>query len=116
MISMTGLPSVKLGKTLTFANTDTALDIFHTATACAFPCLGATGTAFPTANGRSSVGRDVEFDSGELGFGIPAITGAKNELTWKLPVTTENGFAPGEIITYFCRIHPSMRGAFEVVQ
>jgi hypothetical protein len=115
MIAMTGVPAVKLGQTLTFSNVDTVIDVFHTATSCAFPCLGATGTAFPTPNGRTSIGRPVEFDSGQLGFGIPEITGAKNALSWKLPVTAANGFQPGEIVTYFCRIHPSMRGAFEVV-
>ena len=25
-------------------------------------------------------------------------------------------FKPGEIVTYFCRIHPFMRGAFQVVK
>ena len=30
------------------------------------------------------------------------------------PVTQEEGYKPGEIVTYFCRIHPFMRGAFEV--
>jgi hypothetical protein len=115
MLSMTGVPTVKLGESLRFTNLDTPLDVYHTTTACAFPCLGQTGTAFPIANGRTSAGRLVEFDSGELGIGVPAITGAKNEITWSLPVTPEAGFARGEIVTYYCRIHPFMRGAFEVV-
>ncbi|HET7721983.1 MAG TPA: hypothetical protein VFK43_18575, partial [Acidimicrobiales bacterium] len=115
MVSMNGLPTVPLGSTLTFANEDTLLDVFHTATSCAYPCTGATGTAFPLANGRSSAGRQLDFDSGELGYGMPYITGAKNELQWQLPVTPANGFRPGEVITYFCRVHPFMRGAFEVV-
>jgi hypothetical protein len=115
MVSMTGVPTVKLGNSITFANVDTPLDIYHTATACTFPCLGNTGTAFPLAKGVTSIGRDLEFDSGQLGIGIPAITGAKNEVTWKLPVTAEAGFKAGEVVTYFCRVHPFMRGAFEVV-
>jgi len=32
-----------------------------------------------------------------------------------LPITAEEGYEPGEIVTYFCRVHPSMRGGFEVV-
>jgi hypothetical protein len=116
MASMNGLPQVKLGSTLTFTNGDTLLDIFHTATSCRYPCTGQTGTAFPLADGRTSAGRPIDFDSGELGYGIPYITGAKNELQWGLPVTPGNGFAPGEIVTYYCRIHPFMRGGFEVVE
>jgi hypothetical protein len=113
-IEMTGLPTVPLGSNLTFANEDTFLDIFHTATSCKFPCTGATGTAFPLANGETSTGRQLDFDSGELGYGIPAITGAKNEMQWQLEVTPEKGFQPGEVVTYYCRIHPFMRGGFEV--
>jgi hypothetical protein len=116
MVSMTGLPTVKLGSSLTFGNVDTALDIFHTATSCKYPCTGATGTAFPLGNGATSSGRAVDFDSGQLGFGVPYITGAKNEAQWSLPVTAANGFQAGEVITYYCRIHPFMRGGFEVVQ
>ena len=31
-------------------------------------------------------------------------------------MTREAGYQPGEIVTYFCRIHPFMRGAFEVTE
>jgi len=31
-------------------------------------------------------------------------------------VTADKGFKVGETYTYFCRIHPFMRGAFKVVQ
>ena len=114
-ISMTGVPTVKLGQTLGFTNVDGAA-IYHTATSCAFPCLGPTGTAFPIANGTTSTGRSLDFDSGELGIGAPAIGPAKQTLQWNLPVTEDEGFKRGEIVTYFCRVHPSMRGAFEVTQ
>jgi hypothetical protein len=33
-----------------------------------------------------------------------------------LPVTSKSGFKPGEIVTYYCRVHPFMRGAFEVTK
>ena len=112
-ISMTGVPTVKMGEDLRFTNFDGPV-IYHTVTSCKFPCLGRTGTAFPLSDGQSSKGRDLDFDSSELGFGTPAIGPAKQTLNWSLPVTKESGFEPGEIVTYFCRIHPGMRGAFEV--
>ena len=114
-ISMTGVPSVKLGSDLRFANAD-GHSIYHTVTSCAFPCLGGTGSAFPVSNGRTSSGRHVDFDSSELGIGPPVIGPAKNELTWDLPVTQQDGYNPGDVVTYFCRIHPGMRGAFEVTK
>jgi hypothetical protein len=114
MISMTGIPTVKLGQSVRFTNEDTFGDIYHSVTSCAYPCLGATGTAFPVANGRSSLGRNLDFDSGELGFGAPTVTAAKNAIGWDLPVTPGNGYQAGEVVTFFCRIHPFMRGAFEV--
>jgi hypothetical protein len=58
----------------------------------------------------------VDFDSSELGIGPPVIGPAKNELTWDLPVTQQDGYNPGDVVTYFCRIHPGMRGAFEVTK
>jgi hypothetical protein len=114
-LSMTGVPTVPLGSRLRFTNFDGGT-IYHTATSCAFPCLGPTGAAFPLADGTTSAGRSLDFDSSELGIGPPAIGPAKNELSWELPVTEQEGYKPGEIVTYFCRIHPSMRGAFEVTR
>ncbi len=113
MLGMTGVPQVGLGETLQFLNLEGVL-IYHTITACKFPCLGRTGISFPLADGETSSGRRVDFDSSELGIGIPAIGPAKQQLDWGLPVTRKAGFRPGDTVTYFCRIHPSMRGAFEV--
>jgi len=113
MISMTGVPTVKLGTKLRFTNLEGGL-IYHTATSCAFPCLGPTGAAFPIPNGRTSSGRPIDFDSSEMGVGVPAIGAAKEALDYQLPVTRSRGFAPGDIATYYCRVHPGMRGAFEV--
>jgi plastocyanin len=115
MIEMTGVPTVNLGNTLDFVNVDGAA-IYHTVTSCDFPCLGRTGTAFPLSDGETSKGRPVDFDSSELGIGPPEIGPAKGTLEWGLPVTKDEGFKPGEVVTYFCRIHPSMRGAFEVTE
>jgi hypothetical protein len=116
MISMTGVPTVPLGSKLKFTNEDAAIDVYHTATSCGFPCLGPTGTAFPLSDGTTSTGRSLDFDSAELGIGIPYISAAKNEITWDLDVSAEAGYQAGEIVTYFCRIHPFMRGAFEVTE
>ncbi len=114
MAAVTGVPTVSLGTSLTFTNSDAFANVYHTATSCAFPCLGPTGTSFPVPNGVTSLGRSLDFDSAQLGVGIPTVSAAKNEITWSLPVTIDSGYAPGEVVTYFCRIHPFMRGAFEV--
>ena len=114
-ISMTGVPTVRLGTNLRFTNAD-GHSIYHTVTSCKFPCLGQTSASFPLADGRTSLGRALDFDSSELGVGAPYIGPAKQELTWTLPVTKKAGYKPGEVVTYFCRIHPSMRGAFKVTK
>ena len=66
----------------------------------------------PTA--RRARGAQVDIDSSELGFGTPGISAPKQALDYELPVTKEEGYKPGETVTYFCRVHPFMRGAFEV--
>jgi hypothetical protein len=111
-----GIPKVKLGSSLRFTNADGALGIPHTITTCAYPCLGATGAAFPLPDGTTSEGRPIELDSAQLGYGVPSISGFKNETVWSTPVTAEEGYRPNEIVTYYCRVHPSMRGAFKVVE
>ena len=113
--SMFGLPQVKLGTDLTFVNAEGA-GIYHTITTCKFPCLGPTGSAFPLPDGATSAGRALDFDSSELGIGAPYVGATSQKLNWNLPVTSKDGFKPGEIVTYYCRIHPFMRGAFQVVQ
>jgi hypothetical protein len=100
-----GRPAVvRQGRSLTFRNDDSdKRPIYHTITACREPCNGRTGIAYPLANGR------VDFDSGELGFGPRFATAAANRDTWRTP----KNLAPGTY-TYFCRVHPFMRGAFRV--
>lgn len=113
--STSGVPTVKLGTDLTFSNPEGGA-IYHTVTSCKFPCLGEVGHAFPLANGETSSGHKIDFDSGELGIGAPAIGPAKQTLTWSLPVTRKAGYRPGDVVTYFCRIHTFMRGAFKVTK
>jgi hypothetical protein len=108
-----GIPSVKLGSKLRFTNFEGG-SIWHTITSCKYPCLGQTGAAFPIADGRTSAKRKVDFDSSEVGFGTPAIGPTSQTLNWSLDVSKQEGYKPGEVVTYFCRIHPFMRGAFEV--
>jgi hypothetical protein len=108
-----GIPTVKLGDQLRFTNFEGG-SIWHTITSCKYPCLGQTGAAFPIADGATSKKRKVDFDSSEVGFGVPAIGPAAQTLSWSLDVSEKQGYKPGEVVTYFCRIHPFMRGAFEV--
>jgi hypothetical protein len=97
------VPAVPQGGTLTFDNIDGPTPpngIWHTITSCAAPCNQTTGVAYPLADS------DVQFDSGELGIAGPPTAG---RLQWTIPDNLEPG-----TYTYFCRIHPSMRGAFRV--
>ncbi len=98
----TDVPTVKAGQSLKFLNKDAPLDngIWHTITACKEPCDKATGVAYPLADA------DVQFDSGELGVAGPPTAG---RVDWSIPTDLPSG-----TYTYFCRIHPSMRGAFRV--
>jgi plastocyanin len=111
-------PVVRAGQALKFTNLDATKAMtpsgsaYHTITACKAPCSATTGIAYPLANA------DVQFDSGELGYGpdLPIagfggkFTPAANRNTWKTPKTLGSG-----TYTYFCRVHPFMRGAFRVV-
>ena len=98
-------PVVAAGQSLAFRNRDAARTIFHTITACRAPCNRSTGIAYPLADGP------VDFDSGELGFGPEGFTPAANRDTWSTP----SNLGPGTY-TYFCRVHPFMRGAFRVAR
>jgi hypothetical protein len=99
-----GLPPViRTGQTLTFRDGgDDARQAYHSITSCKAPCNRSTGIAYPIADG------EVQFESGTLGSANPPATGA---LQW----TTPPDLGPGTY-TYFCRIHPFMRGAFRVKQ
>ena len=108
-------PTVRRGRSITFTNLDatrtmTAQDsAYHTITACKAPCTRSTGIAYPLADAK------IQFDSGELGYG-PNLLGQKftpaaNRNTWKTPKTLPTG-----TYTYFCRIHPFMRGSFRVIK
>ena len=102
-------PIVKRGKSLKFTNLDSlpggslASAKYHTITACKSPCNRTTGIAYPTANAK------VQFDSSELGYGPSGFTPAANKHVWRTPKNLPRG-----TYSYFCRIHPFMRGSFRV--
>jgi hypothetical protein len=97
-------PVIRPGQSLQFRNDDSDdRPIYHTITACKAPCNRRTGVAYPLADGR------VDFDSGELGFGPSFATAAAQRDTWRTPKNLRAG-----TYTYFCRVHPFMRGAFRV--
>jgi plastocyanin len=96
-------PVVHPGQSLTFDNEDASGQVFHTITSCRAPCNRSTGISYPLANGP------VDFDSGELGYGPDGYTAAANRYEWKTPPNLKPG-----TYTYFCRVHPYMRGSFRV--
>ena len=96
-------PLVRPGSDLTFVNADEAGQVFHTITACRPPCNRSTGISYPLPDGRH------DFDSGQLGYGPKDYSPATNKVVW----TTPRNLPPGTY-TYFCRVHPFMRGAFRV--
>jgi plastocyanin len=136
-------PSVQQGRSLTFVNKDNPLTVrFHTITACKAPCNRGSGISFPLANGSGlfdsgelgygpSINLGGVMPNGDNGIPLTAVvdkatakancgkpTGLKGLLqagcvggvTWKTPKNLSAG-----TYTYFCRIHPFMRGAFRVV-
>jgi hypothetical protein len=74
--------------------------VFHTVTSCPSPCRSNYGIAYPLSGGKG------DFDSGELGIGTPGV----GRLSWSTP----KGLKPGTY-SFYCRIHPWMRGTFRVL-
>jgi hypothetical protein len=109
------IPTITRGQRLKFVNEDASpqgtfnpfapnpfylASIFHTVTSCKNPCNLNYGIAYPLANGTG------KFDSGQLGVGLPGV----GRLTWSTPADLPPG-----TYTFFCRIHPWMRGVFRIV-
>lgn len=99
----TPIPTVQQGQSLSFVNQDNSLpsSVWHSITACKAPCNKGTGIAYPLADAA------IPFDSGQLGTSRGPPTA--NRLNWQTPADL-----PAGTYTYFCRIHPFMRGAFTV--
>jgi hypothetical protein len=101
-------PRIKAGRSLTYLNRDAgpSENSFHTLTSCKEPCNRSTGIAYPIANGPRT------FDSGQLGFNYAGFNAPAVERdTWQTPKSLKTG-----TYTYFCRVHPFMRGSFRVVK
>ncbi|HVL89622.1 MAG TPA: hypothetical protein VM841_05230 [Actinomycetota bacterium] len=110
------LPAVKQGSTITFVNDDAAINVRHTFTSCRWPCVGPYVSNFPLPSGGAHA-----FDTGKIGNIDPIDGGAEVE---KVLLGQENDTVPfyefkadlpAGRYSYFCRIHPFMRGGFEVV-
>jgi hypothetical protein len=117
------IPTITSGQAITFANADAdqapagqadlglgtlisppswyTKSIFHSITACQDPCGLNTGISYPLANGSGG------FDSGQLGPATPAV----GTLDWSTPTNLKPG-----TYTFYCRIHPFMRGVFRVIR
>jgi plastocyanin len=93
-------PRIHHGQQLSFVNVDGAGLIRHTVTTCAWPCNGAYVTNYPKPDGV--------WDSGT--FGIDPLGDGMINQSAQTPADLKVGK-----YAYFCRIHPWMRGAFEVV-
>ena len=100
-------PVIEKGESFTFelAAGDAANEIWHSVTSCKAPCNRSTGISYPIPDG------EFQFDSGQLGnLGGNAGPPTVGRTTWSTPTNVPVGTH-----TYFCRIHPLMRGAFRVV-
>jgi plastocyanin len=97
------VPVIHHGQSITFTDLDVAQVVRHTVTSCPWPCDGTYTANYPLPDGT--------FDSNKLGnldlidFGtVPPTT------QWSTPPDLQPGW-----YSYYCRIHPDMRGQFEVV-
>lgn len=124
-------PTIESGETVSFDNLDALPtqtneeQAWHSITSCRAPCNKGSGIGYPLANGP------IKFDSGQLGYG----KGFSSEVTsgdsfYETPPLTYNPNRRDVIktkagakkklkattYTYFCRIHPLMRGSIRVVK
>jgi hypothetical protein len=93
-------PRIRKGQRLQFLNLDGGLLIRHSVTTCAWPCNGPYVTNYPAPDGV--------WESGT--FGIDPLGDGMLLQQAQTPKDLDVGK-----YAYFCRIHPWMRGAFEVV-
>jgi hypothetical protein len=99
-------PTIEKGQSFTFelAAGDQSQEIWHSVTSCKAPCNRSTGISYPIPDGK------IQFDSGQLGIApIPGGAPTVNRTTWSTPRNLPVG-----TYTFFCRIHPLMRGAIRV--
>lgn len=114
-------PRVAAGTPLRFVNEEASALIRHTVTSCKWPCNGTYVANYPLPSVGFDSGLLGNFDpvDGAFGDSIAAMQDGDPEgfvhglpkADWTLDTT---GMTPG-LYSYFCRIHPRMRGAFEIV-
>ena len=124
VVDSTGIPRVKRGTAVRFWNMDESMNVWHTFTACRYPCDGPTSVNYPVADGGNGNPYDhMNFESMELGYGLmfdptkSQVGGsgpydsqwAQGGVSWTFTPTRDGTY------TFFCRIHPGMRGVFKVV-
>ncbi|MCB0876308.1 MAG: hypothetical protein KDB46_08940 [Solirubrobacterales bacterium] len=123
-------PTIKSGQSVLFTNLDALPgetneeQAWHSITSCRAPCNKGSGIGYPLANGP------VKFDSGQLGYGqgvwSAGVTTGSNQYTTPAlyynknnrdTIKTRKGKRKlkATTYTYFCRIHPLMRGSIRVV-
>lgn len=95
-------PVIKQGQQFTFklSQKDIEDEVWHSLTSCKAPCNKSTGISYPIPDG------DFQFESGQMGPGQAPTVGYTE---WKTPPDLPKGTH-----TFFCRIHPLMRGAIRV--
>ena len=99
------------GTSVTFTNLDALPTMpqteqaWHTITSCKAPCNRGSGIGYPLAAGRSSSTRASS---------ATAPAPAREVTTGSNVYTTPPLTKPGKTYTYFCRIHPFMRGSIRV--
>ena len=94
-------PRIKEGESLKFVNEDQQALIRHSVTTCVWPCNGPYVGNYPHPDG--------DWDSGLMGY--DPIDGGTLDPSAETPKTLKAGK-----YAYFCRVHPWMRGAFEVTR
>ena len=100
----TSVPTIKQGQSITFDNLDAPLGngIWHTITDCARAVRRQHRYRVPARQRARSSSTPVSSAS--------AARRRPGSVTWSTPTNLPPG-----TYTYFCRIHPFMRGAFRVV-
>jgi len=101
-------PLIRRGRGVVFTNLEALFgmpdneQVWHSITSCRAPCNRGSGIGYPLAAGP------IKFDSGQLGFGTglsQGVTAGTNR--YRTPPLRK----AGKTFTYFCRIHPFMRGS-----
>lgn len=107
MPDATGAPArVKKGTVLRIVNGDAGLNVRHTLTTCAWPCTGVYVSNYPQPDGL--------VDTGKLGNIDPIDGGLTGDDTVPL-YELETANMDAGFYSFYCRIHPFMRGAMEIV-